>query len=243
MKKTTKPTAALPRWAQLLLPLLVTLLCAGIVLLCSIRPYELAKTYLHVAFMDGSGTASTGGTSGLNIVRTDIDTNYSGATSEEGTPVVSDYGSQCAVLEAKSIDLYVPVYWGGGAELLEQGACQTPASALLGSSGNSVISGHVNTFFHDLSGLKPGDTVTAYTTYGKFTYEVTEEIAFDSSDKSYLKKTDDDRLTLYTCEMQLLGSSSKRVGVICKLTEKAFYDNADGSENSAAGTTAEGGSQ
>ena len=89
---------------------------------------KLAKTYLHVAFMDGSGTASTDGTSGLNIVQTDIDTNYSGATSDEGTPLVSDYGSQCAVLEAKSIDLYVPVYWGGGAELLEQGACQTPAS-------------------------------------------------------------------------------------------------------------------
>ena len=49
--------------------------------------------------------------------------------------------------------------------------------------------------------------MTAYTTYGKFTYEVTEQITFDASDKSYLKKTDDERLTLYTCEMQLLGSS------------------------------------
>ena len=130
------------------------------------------------------------------------------------------------MLEAKSIGLYAPVYWGGGAELLEEGACQTPASALLGASGNSVISAHVNTFFHDLNQLKVGDTVTAYTTYGKFTYEVTEQITFDASDKSYLKKTDDERLTLYTCEMQLLGSSSKRVGVVCKLTDKAFYTDA-----------------
>ena len=127
------------------------------------------------------------------------------------------------MLEAKSIGLYVPVYYGGGSELLEQGACLTTASALLGASGNSVISGHVNTFFHDLSQLQVGDTVTAYTTYGKFTYEVTEQIQFESTSKSYLKQTDDDRLTLYTCEMQLLGSSSKRVGVICKLTDKAFY--------------------
>ena len=139
------------------------------------------------------------------------------------------------MLEAKSIGLYAPVYWGGGAELLEEGACQTPASALLGASGNSVISAHVNTFFHDLNQLNVGDTVTAYTTYGKFTYEVTEQITFDASDKSYLKKTDDERLTLYTCEMQLLGSSSKRVGVVCKLTDKVFYTD--------AGTSAEGGNQ
>lgn len=195
----------------------------------------MAKTYLKVAFMDGSGVVSDNGTNGLNIVQTDIDTDYTGETAEEGTPVVSDYGSQCAVLEAKSIGLYAPVYWGGGAELLEEGACQTPASALLGASGNSVISAHVNTFFHDLNQLNVGDTVTAYTTYGKFTYEVTEQITFDASDKSYLKKTDDERLTLYTCEMQLLGSSSKRVGVVCKLTDKVFYTD--------AGTSAEGGNQ
>ena len=230
MKKKTTSRLPLPLWAQILLPLLVAVLCAGILLLGSIRPYEMAKTYLKVAFMDGSGVVSDHGTNGLNIVQTDIDTDYTGETAEEGTPVVSDYGSQCAVLEAKSIGLYAPVYWGGGAELLEEGACQTPASALLGASGNSVISAHVNTFFHDLNQLKVGDT-----TYGKFTYEVTEQITFDASDKSYLKKTDDERLTLYTCEMQLLGSSSKRVGVVCKLTDKAFYTD--------AGTSAEGGNQ
>ena len=178
MKKKTDSTISLPVWAQLLLPVLVTVLCAGIVLLCSIRPYEQAKTYLKVAFMAGSTSAAGEGTNGLNIVQTDIDTDYTGKTDSEGTPAAVAYGSQCAVLEAKSIGLYVPVYYGGGSELLEQGACLTTASALLGASGNSVISGHVNTFFHDLSQLQVGDTVTAYTTYGKFTYEVTEQIQF-----------------------------------------------------------------
>lgn len=222
MKPRQQP-GSLPLAARILLPLLVTVLCAGIVLLCAIRPYEQVKTYLRVGFMDGSASASEGGTAGLNIVETDIDTDYSGETSPEGSPVIPNYGSQCAILEADAISLYVPVYWGGGSELLEQGACQTPASAALGSEGNSVISAHVNTFFRDLNQLEPGDTVTAYTTYGKFTYLVAEKIEFDASNKSYLAKTEDDRLTLYTCEMQLLGSSSKRVGVICQLTEKAYY--------------------
>lgn len=226
--KTEKNKTNLPLAAQFLLPVLVTILCGGIVLLCAIRPYELGKTYLRVGFMDGSGTVSEGGTAGLNIMETDIDTNYAGETSPEGEVVIPAYGSQCAILESEAIDLYVPVYWGGGSELLEQGACHTPASAALGSTGNSVISAHVNTFFHDLNQLEVGDVITAYTTYGKFTYEVSELIEFDSSDKSHLKKTEDDRLTLYTCEMQLLGSSSKRVGVVCKLTDKAFYQTAEG---------------
>ena len=226
--KTEKNQTNLPLAAQLLLPVLVTILCGGIVLLCAIRPYELGKTYLRVGFMDGSGTVSQGGTAGLNIMETDIDTNYTSETSPEGEVIIPAYGSQCAVLESEAIDLYVPVYWGGGSELLEQGACHTPASAALGSTGNSVISAHVNTFFHDLNQLEVGDVITAYTTYGKFTYEVSELIEFDSSDKSHLKKTEDDRLTLYTCEMQLLGSSSKRVGVVCKLTDKAFYQTAEG---------------
>ena len=103
MKKKTTSILPLPLWAQILLPLLVAVLCAGILLLGSIRPYEMAKTYLKVAFMDGSGVVSDNGTNGLNIVQTDIDTDYTGETAEEGTPVVSDYGSQCAVLEAKSM--------------------------------------------------------------------------------------------------------------------------------------------
>ena len=73
--------------------------------------------------------------------------------------MVSDYGSQCAVLEAKSIGLYAPVYWGGGAERAGRGRLpDTGHRALLGASGNSVISAHVNTFFHDLNQLKVGDT-------------------------------------------------------------------------------------
>ncbi len=56
-------TAAAPV-AQILLPLLVAVLCAGILLLGSIRPYEMAKTYLKVAFMDGSGVVSDHGTNG-----------------------------------------------------------------------------------------------------------------------------------------------------------------------------------
>ena len=155
MKRQSR-SGKLPLAVQILLPLLLALLCGGVLLLASIRPYEIAKTYLRIGFMDSGSTNPNSGASGLNIVETDIDTDYTGATSAEGDVAVSAYGSQCAILECKSAGLYVPVYWGGGSELLEKGACQTPASAVIGSTGNSVISAHVNTFFHDLNQLKKG---------------------------------------------------------------------------------------
>lgn len=208
---------------KLLLPILIMILCAGILFLACIRPYEKFGTFLKIAFMDGSSSYSETGTAGLNIVETDIPTEYSGETYETGEIDPVSYGSQCAILSCDAIDLYVPVYWGSGAELLEKGAVQYPGAVQLGKDGNSVISAHVNTFFHNLTDLKVGDVVTAYTTYGKFTYTVSETISFPSTSKKYLSNTEDNRLTLYTCEQQLLGESDTRVGVICSLTSAEYY--------------------
>jgi len=35
--------------------------------------------------------------------------------------------------------------------------------------------------------------------------------------------TDSEQLTLYTCEMQVFGSSSTRIGVVCDCTDTEFY--------------------
>ncbi|MCQ2416640.1 MAG: class D sortase [Oscillospiraceae bacterium] len=217
----------LSRRLQLLLPLCITFFCGALLLLASIYPYEKIKTYLHIGFMDNNTVVpQKGGIAGLNIVETDIDTDYAGEVSEDGEIVYPEYGTQYAVLTSERIGLYVPVYWGGGADLLEQGACNTPSSQAAGGEGNTVISAHVNTFFHDLAELKKGDTVSIYTDYGRFTYTVTEQIEFLSTDKHYLKKTEENVLTLYTCEPNLLTESNKRVGVRCLLEEKAFYQKA-----------------
>jgi sortase A len=126
--------------------------------------------------------------------------------------------------------MYVPVYWGGGSELLEKGACQATASSAIGADGNSVISAHVNTFFNNLGNIKTGDTVVLHTNYGRFTYNVSELIEFDASDETYIKNTDDNRLTLYTCDMNLLGSSSKRIGAVCTLEKSEFYSSEEALE-------------
>lgn len=210
---------------QLLMPFLITAFCGGVLFLLSIKPYEKAQTYLKVGFMDNNNVIpQSEGIAGLNIVQTDIDTEYSGKTFDKGDIVYPEYGTQYAVIECEAVDIFVPVYWGNGSELLELGVCNTPSSVPAGGEGNTVISAHVNTFFADLNKMKKDDEVKVYTDYGRFTYKVEELIEFESTDKKYLKKRDKNILTLYTCESNLLASSTKRIGCICNLVKSEYYN-------------------
>ena len=217
-----------PLAVWVILPLLVTIFCGGIMCLCAIRPAEKLQTYLKVAFMDSNVVMpKSDGIEGLNIVKTDIDTEYSGKTYSEGEAPYPEYGTQYAVLECEKNGMFVPIYWGIGSKLLELGACNTPSSMPAGADGNTVISAHVNTFFHDLDQLEIGDKLMVYTDYGRFTYSVREKIAFKSDDKRYLRKSEENILTLYTCEKELLSEAKNRIGVICTLDKKEFYKEAE----------------
>ena len=221
-----------PLLPQILMPFFITAFCGGILFLLSIKPYEKAQTYLKVGFMDNNNVIpQSEGIVGLNIVQTDIDTEFTGETLKNGEIVYPEFGTQYAVIECEQADIFVPVYWGRGSELLELGGCNTPSSVPAGGEGNTVISAHVNTFFADLDKVKVGDEVKVYTDYGRFTYNVSELIEFHTADKKYLKKGDKDILTLYTCEKDLLASSDKRIGCICDLKKREFYKEAEVKEN------------
>ena len=195
-QKSSKPektsASALPLAMPLILPIVTLLLCAAIVLVCSLRPYEKLHTYLQIAFMDDLKQAPSSSSDGLEIVQNDITTNYSGKIAKTGEPVYP--------------------------------ACQTTASAIAGAGGNAVISAHVNTFFNRLDELQTGDTLTLYTNYGRFTYAVQKSIQFENTDKQYILPTNQEQLTLYTCEMQVFGSSTKRIGVVCDCISTEFYE-------------------
>lgn len=224
MSKKDNKKSILPFWTQCIMPFLITIFCGAIIFLLSIRPYEKFQTYINIAFMDENMIVpKSDGIAGLTIVETDIDTEYNGMITSDGEPKYPEYGTQYAVLECETLDMFVPVYWGTGSELLEKGACNTPASVPAGGEGNTVISAHVNTFFSNLKSIKEGDKVILYTDYGRFTYSVSKLIEFKSTDESYIKKTKDDVLTLYTCDMDLMASSSKRIGAVCKLEKREYY--------------------
>lgn len=217
----TKRSGGLAIW--LLTPPLLLLLSAGICLLgFTLAPTHTLQKYLNVAFMDDLKTTSV--TAGLNIVNKQIHTEAPAQdTYQTGEIIVPSFGEQYAVLECKDVEMKVGVYFGSNAELLALGACQASNSAILGMTGNVVIDAHVNTYFSDLPRMEIGNTVTLYTEYGRFTYRVIEQLRFHKSNSQYVRATEEDCLTLYTCEAQVLGNSDMRIGVRCELVSKEFY--------------------
>ena len=206
----------------------MVVLCAAVVCAAAIVPYEKFKTYLNIAFMDQMKITPSSGLEGLVIKENEnISTEKPAADTpvyESGRIIRPVFGEQYAVLECKAASINVPVYWGSTTELLERGACQSTSSVVLGETGNVVIDAHVNTFFANLDQIKPGDEITLYTEYGVFTYTARELVTFESTNKKYVNSTVNDQLTLYTCQAQVLGTSSMRIGVLCDLTAKQFYD-------------------
>ena len=207
-------------------PIILLLICSATALIAMIKPYNKVSVYLNLAFMDEFKTNPNNG-NGLVIKDGSINTDYKGETSSEGNIQFPAFGQQYAVLSTPALENNIPVYWGCTDELFERGACQSTFSKVLGASGNTVISAHEDTFFSKLNKIKVGDEITLYTNYGAFTYEVSETISFKKTEKKYVNPSDEEKLTLYTCKKDLLGSSDERIGVICKLTEKKFYVQAE----------------
>lgn len=203
-------------------PLILLLICCATAMVALIKPYNKVSVYLNLAFMDEFKTNPNDG-SGLVIKDGTINTDYQGETANEGNITFPSFGQQYAVLSADSLENNIPVYWGCTNELFERGACQSTFSKVLGDSGNTVISAHEDTFFADLYKIKPGEKITLYTNYGCFIYEVSENISFKKTEKKYVNPGEEEKLTLYTCKKDILGSSDQRIGVVCKLIEKKFY--------------------
>lgn len=229
-----KHHSALP--VYLLTGTFLLILCIAVCIGILIKPYEKAQTYLNILFMDQSmKIAPSSGLNGLVIKENEIETTPVSDIPEDeqhfydnGEIIRPAFGEQYAVLKCDDISLSVPVYWGSSTELLERGACQASSSAVIGETGNVVIDAHVNTFFADLDKLEPGNIIVLYTNYGIFTYEVSEKISFLNTNKKYVLPTEDNRLTLYTCEAQVLGTSDNRIGAVCTLVSKQFYQPAEG---------------
>lgn len=221
----TKESGRTPLPVILLTPVLIFIICVSLTVLIGITPYNKFNKYINIAFSDRMQNTTSASES--IIVSNEInhfDNNSGAQKSDKGTVIYPEFGEQYAILSCEAIDLYVPVYWGSSDELLKNGACQLSASAVIGNSGNTVIDAHVNTFFSELNRLKEGDIVKLFTSYGEFTYEVKSQALFEKTDKKYISQTKEDKLTLYTCVKQVLGSSSQRLAVICESKEKAFYN-------------------
>ncbi len=147
------------------------------------------------------------------------------AVIEDGNTInYPSFGMNYATLKINSIDLEAPVFFGSTEDLLREGVCQYVGSVIIGEYGNVVLDAHCNTFFLNLTEVKPNDEIVLETSYGRFTYKAKESTIFKETDNSLISPTKDDRLTLYTCYGNLLGPTEDRYAVICEPVEKEFFN-------------------
>ena len=216
-------------------PLLVVIICCGIIVLLGYRMFVSAKSYAQFIFNDN-----------VRILNAAEDNQYRNADAlpmtgktkvetdsgeKEHEIIYPYYGDAYAKITISNKDVNVkdcPVYWGDSDELLEKGVVQSNYSAYIGATGRVVLAAHNHTYFRYLPNIAVGDKVTLTTDYGTFTYKVKETKILYDDDTSLLyydptaeKVTDD--LVLYTCwNNGYMGLSDQRFYVICEVVSKKF---------------------
>jgi sortase A len=117
-------------------------------------------------------------------------------------PAFAD-GDAVAKLEIPRMGVSEIVVSGVGVDNLKKGPGHYPDTPLPGEPGNSAIAGHRTTYgapFFDIDKLKPGDDIVATTYAGRFVYKVIGSEIVSPSDVSVLDDTQDNRITLTSCD-------------------------------------------
>ncbi len=116
---------------------------------------------------------------------------------QQNTPAVVDDG--LTRVSIPKINLDAIVVEGTGHRQLLLGPGHMKDTPMPGDIGNSVITGHRDTFFRRIYELKKGDTIEVRRRGRLYTYEVTGKKIVKPEDLSVLEQGNDHRLTLITC--------------------------------------------
>ncbi|HVE93919.1 MAG TPA: class E sortase [Acidimicrobiales bacterium] len=140
---------------------------------------------------------------------------------DESAPPPPD-GAAIAIIKIPRLGVEKAVVEGVGVDDLQKGPGHYPQTPMPGQPGNVGIAGHRTTYgapFFNLDQLEPGDPILTTTAQGRFRYEVIGTTVVTPSEVSVLDPTDDNRLTLTTCEPRF--SASRRMIVTARLVGEA----------------------
>lgn len=134
-------------------------------------------------------------------------------------PAAPELGTGVALLDIPKINLNMVVVQGVTVDDLKKGPGHWEATPLPGERGNVVISGHRTTYLHpfyNVNELVSGDPIMLTDRQGRvFTYLVSQVQVVDPSDVAVANNTEDNRLTLTTCNPRY--SASQRMIVTAQL--------------------------
>ncbi len=141
--------------------------------------------------------------------------NAGSASPQRGAHVTDDGLTRVLI---PRIHLDAIVVEGTGHRQLLLGPGHMPDTPMPGDVGNSVITGHRDTFFRHIYELKRGDTIEVRRRGHLYTYQVTGKKVVKPEDLSVLTQGNDHRLTLITCyPTYYLGPAPDRLVVFGEL--------------------------
>ena len=120
------------------------------------------------------------------------------------------------IIEDCSIDN--KLFFGDGNVALRNGVGIYNGSFIPGYGKTILVAGHNNTYFNGLKNAKAGQTVTIKTSYGNYTYEITDTAVKKATDTSaYDLSANEENLIMYTCyPFDELGLTDQRFFVYAK---------------------------
>lgn len=128
------------------------------------------------------------------------------------------YGDQFGELIIEDCQINTRLFFGDNNTALNNGVGIYNGSAIPGYGKTILVAGHNNTYFNGLKYAKTGQEILIRTSYGNFTYEITDIQTKDYNDKSaYDLSADSENLILYTCyPFDELGLTPQRCFVYAK---------------------------
>lgn len=139
------------------------------------------------------------------------------------------YGEHFAQLIIDDCSIDTELFMGDGDIALRNGAGIYYGSFIPGYGGTILVAGHNNTVFNGLKNAEKGQTVTIKTSYGNYTYEITETAVKSSDDRSAFDlNADTENLIMYTCyPFDELGLTRNRYFVYAKFVSGPIITNND----------------
>jgi len=131
--------------------------------------------------------------------------------------MLSNDGDALVRLTIAKIKLDAVIVEGTSRQSLKLGPGHMQHSAFLGSSGNSIVVAHRDTFFRHLDELREGDEVDLRRRGEVYRFEVTGRRVVEPTDLSVLRQAPSAQLTLITCyPTHYIGPAPKRLVVVAR---------------------------
>lgn len=136
------------------------------------------------------------------------------------------YGDQFGELIIEDCQINVKMFFGDGNNELNNGVGVYSGSFIPGYGKTILIAGHNNTYFNGLKYAKKGQKVKLRTSYGNYTYEITEVTVKDHNDTSAFDLAAEyENLIMYTCyPFDELGLTPDRCFVYAKFVSGPIID-------------------